>query len=481
MTNSGRVAKPAPHQRRGAQRPRLHRLPQSRHGSAGPDAIEFAESLGYDLDDWQKWCIDGLMSEDATGRLIASMVLLIMPRQNGKNVVLEVVELYCFFVLDWAGITHSAHNAETSAAHMARLQAVIEDPQNAALLALVEFRTGSGLERIIRKDIKAEIRFVTRTNRRGRGKSPRMIVFDEALELTDEQSQAIVPSMSAQSMRADAPVLIYASSAPLPSSRVLGRLRRACIDGTAPEAFYAEWSCEAGVDPADRDAWASSNPGLGVRISEDWVEQERLVHLSPEAFLTERLGVVLGLDGDAGELPGWSECSDPASEFVGKPAVAIDVATDQSWTSIGVAGWRSDGSLHLELTEHLKGTASAVDVIAAIAKAQGVTVALDPRSPAGGLVDRLKTAGVVVVEVGSLEAVKACAALAQLVSSGEVRHRNQGPLNLAVQHAAVRAVGDGWVWARRAGAGDVSPLVAVTLAAGQLTATPKTPKPVFAY
>ena len=89
--------------------PRLSHLPRRAVASAGDDAIEFAESIGwsveagrgfYVLDEWQKYCIRGILSEDENARLCAFLVLLIVPRQNGKGAVLEVVELYALFVLE---------------------------------------------------------------------------------------------------------------------------------------------------------------------------------------------------------------------------------------------------------------------------------------------------------------------------------------------------------------------------------------------
>jgi hypothetical protein len=45
-----------------------------------------------------------------------------------------------------------------------------------------------------------------------------------------------------------------------------------------------------------------------------------------------------------------------------------------------------------------------------------------------------------------------------------VRHVNDAALNQAVRNAGTRPVGDAWAWARRGSGGDISPLVAATLA-----------------
>lgn len=441
-------------------------------GSAGPDAVEFAVSLGYELDDWQVWCIDGILSEDAERSLCAMLCVLVMPRQNGKNVVIEVIELYAFYVLEWPAILHSAHRQDTSADHMARLRAVIE--ANADLDAITEFREANGKEKIVRTDTRAEIRFVTRSKKIGRGKSPRMVVIDEALYVTDAQIDAMLPSMSAQSMQDDKPIMLYTSSAPVPESLVLARLRRTVASG-GPSTWYAEWSCEAGVDVADRDEWARANPGLNVRISEEWISEMELATMSVDGFLIERLGVVPNVDGDEGELPGWPLCVDPDSQPGVVLSLAVDVSPDLAWSSIGIASVRADGLTHVELVEHLQGTGSLVQVAASVAKSYGVPVHLDPRSPAVGFVGEFAVCGVEVVEVGTLDLTKACAALKMAVKDGRVRHRGQGPLTSAVGAAGIRAVGDAWAWARRSSSADISPLVAVTLAVHACLKRPSAP------
>lgn len=52
----------------------------------------------------------------------------------------------------------------------------------------------------------------------------------------------------------------------------------------------------------------------------------------------------------------------------------------------------------------------------------------------------------------------------QLPVLGTIRHLDQLPLNLALANAVSRKLGDAYAWGRRASTGDISPLVAVTLA-----------------
>ena len=60
---------------------------------------------------------------------------------------------------------------------------------------------------------------------------------------------------------------------------------------------------------------------------------------------------------------------------------------------------------------------------------------------------------------------QACGQFFDAVSAGTVRHLGQPGLTAAVAGAASRPLADAWAWARRNAATDISPLVAVTLAA----------------
>ena len=466
----------------GAQRPRssgLHLPAGIGSVEAGRDAVEFAESLGIILDDWQSWLVECLLAERASGVLACPTGLVLVPRQNGKNVVLAAVELYGLCIAGLRRQVHSAHLTDTAAEHMKWLKDVILDNEldddSGGYLHVYE---SNGKERIVNVETRGELSFNTRTKSTKRGASPQRIVFDEALFLTDEQFQAMTPSLAAQSMNVETyPQVILTSSAPLPESVLLNRLRAAGLSGADPRMLVADWGCDVGCDVNDRDNWYAANPGLGIRIAEEFLEAQ-LVRLTPEAFAVEHLGVVFGSDSAMSELPEWHDCLDAGSVRSGAPAVAVDVAPDLSWSSIAVAAPREDGVTHLELVEHLPGTSAVVAVLAAMSKAHGCAVHLDPRSPAGGLVADLAGAGVSVVEVGTLEAVKACAALKQAVATRSVRHRGQGPLDAAVAGASVRSVNDGWMWARRSSAVDISPLVAVTLAFHALRST-QVPVPSF--
>lgn len=449
----------------GTQRPRLQHLPPGQISSAGKDAVDFAAACGLVLDDWQAWCLDKMLGEDAAGRALATTVLLILPRQNGKNAVLEALELYAFYVLDEPRILHTAHLAKTAADHMQRMVALVRS--NPDLNEVTHAYFANGKEALQRRDTGARLEFITRGRKTARGGSPTRVVFDEALFLLDEQVQSILPAMSAQSMRADPPQLIYTSSGPLPESVVLHRLRRQGMVGESPQMFFAEWSCEVGTDLRDRDAWYEANPGLGIRISEDWIAGTELVQMSPEGFALERLGIVIADDGAHAHLPGWEACR-AAKSALDKPptAVAVAVGPGGQWSSVAAVGACADGLPYIELIRREPGTAWLVAEVQAAHKAVGVPIVIDPRSPSAGVIDEIKRANVPVTEATTADYLRSCAALQDAVTNTRVRHFGDQPLDAAVVGADIRSVGEAWAWSQKASTVDITPLVAATLALG---------------
>jgi hypothetical protein len=413
----------------GNQRPRLFQLPHGTVSSAAEEAIDLAASCGLILDDWQKWCLDGMLAERADGSWAAEQALLMMPRQNGKNSVLEALELAGLFLFGEQRIVHTAQLAKTAADHMRRMHALIRS--NPELEAVCKFNISNGKEAIERVDTGALLEFTTRGQKVLRGGSPNRVVFDEALYLKDDQLAAMIPALSAQSLNSEgSPQLVYTSSAPLPDSEVLHRVLAQCLDGALPHAFFAMWGCEPGTDPNDRDFWYEANPGLGIRISEDWIANNELPILSPEAFAIERLGVVFTADNMA---------------------------------SVAVAGARGDKRTHVELVDRFTSVSDAAKALAAMHAEFKVPIHLDKVATAA-LIPLLLDAKVPFVEVSTMDLVQACAHLKGEVREDRVRHRGQMPLDVAVRVAAVRTVGEGWAWTRRTSTVSISPLVAVTLA-----------------
>lgn len=449
----------------GSQRPRLESIPANIDNTeAGDEVIEFCKRFGLRLDDWQKWCVRHMCAERADGTWAATQSVLLVPRQCGKSKVLEAIEMAALFLWDQQHIIYSAHLGKTATDHMRRIRNHINSVPDFRRQARV--LTARGDERVERHDNGAILEFITRGKKSSRGGSPNLVIFDEAMFLTDEQIDAMLPAMSAQSMNDNAAAqMIYASSAPIAESEVLHRLRKRALDVHPPRMFMAEWSATPDCDPNDRANWYMANPGLGIRISEEWIVDNEFGTLSPEGFAVERLGIPIepiGARSGPISLERWAELVDPTSVIVGPVSRAIDVSPDFKWASIAAAGRRSDGHLHVEIGRRNLGT----EWVAPFCKAQGVEFRVAPGSPAGFLIPLLVEAGVKVVEVSAQEVTQACSRLVSAVAEGTIHSLGGNELPAAISNATIVPRGDSQAWSRVKSSGDISALCAMTIAVG---------------
>jgi hypothetical protein len=467
---------------RGARQPRVRQVPEYA-SSAGQEAIELAALAGLVLDPWEADVLVDALGEREDGKWAAFEVGTTVPRQNGKGSILEARELAGAILFSERLLIHSAHEQATSSEHFRRLLQLIEEADFQRRIRKVV--KGKGAEAIEFFD-GTRILFKTRTGGGGRGLTGDFVGLDEAMILPVATTAALVPTMAARSIHGN-PQLWYAGSAVDRQVHehgiVLARLRERALKAL-PRIAYFEFSVE-GDNPDDVPdsvlddpaAWAQANPGFGIRISQEHIANERAGALGRREFAVERLGVGDWPDTDvtAGgvlKLDAWRDLTDPASKPVGTVCFSLDVPPDRSYASIGVAGRRGDQLEHVEIVDRRPGTGWVVDRIVELLERHDAAdeVVLDAAGPAGSLVPDLEAAGVKVRAVTAKEHAQACGGIFDAIEQRAVRHLGTPELDAAVKGAAKRPLGDAWAWSRKSSGVDISPLVAITLAAWWLAA-----------
>jgi phage terminase large subunit-like protein len=225
--------------------------------------------------------------------------------------VLEALELAALFLDDFGVdlILHSAHEFKTASEAFRRIQARIDNhPSFRRRVRQVYLQRGA--ESIELKNGK-RLRFIARSGGSGRGFSADLVILDEAYELGDAAMAALLPTLSARPN----PQIWYTSTAGLPSSSQLGLVRERGLRGDDPSLAFFEWSVDPDAyDPADPACWAQANPGMGIRITPEYIAKERAA-LAPDEFARERLSIgSYPVDGGAWEVvraDTWSACSAP--------------------------------------------------------------------------------------------------------------------------------------------------------------------------
>lgn len=446
----------------GNQEPRLLVRPSNAVGSAAREVIDLCSAAGLILDPWQQTCLDVILSEDAAGRSAASIAGLVVPRQNGKGSVLEALELGWLFLWNIPLISHSAHLFNTSQEAFARLLTHIDN--NDWMRKRVKKVSAAHGKEGISMLSGSRLKFMARSGGSSRGFTADRQIMDEAYDLPDAHLEAMMPTLSA---RPDTQ-LIFTSSAGMADSVTLRRIRQRAIDGDAERFAYLEWSVDpASFDPDDEAAWAAANPAYGYRITHRAVADERAM-MSDSGFARERLGVwdeaVLA---SAFDLDDFKACTDPAVAPSGALVFGVDASPDGASAAI-VAG---DGTT-VEVVRHGDGLGWVFDEVVRLAREHRAQIVVDPAGPIGALVPKWQAVpGLDIVTMSTRDMTAACGGFAQALADRAISIRSHDALMAAVASSRRRPVGDAWAL-RRAGGGDICPVVAAVAAHWQATRRP---------
>lgn len=461
------------------QRPRLHVAPAASE-TFGDLAAAFASDYGLTPDPWQQLVLDDWLAEHG-GRYAALTCGLSCSRQNGKNGILEVRELFGM-VGRGEKILHTAHEVKTARKAFKRLLHFfgrkVDDPgaKFPELNALVtELRQVNGQEAIFLSN-GGSVEIVARSQGSGRGFTVDVLVMDEAQDLSDDDLEALMPTTSSAPL--GNPQWIFTGTPPGPraAGEVFTRARAEALSGSSARLCWHEWSVDAAdiseIDVDDRELWFATNPALGHRLMLDVIEGER-ARFSPDGFARERLGWWKpGGQGHVIDPAVWFAMADPTSRPLDPVTFAVDVTPDRASASVAVSARRADGLIHTEVVDSRPGTGWVVDRIVGLTRTwrAGPVRVLSKEPVALDLEQR----GVDVKYVAPGEYAQACAGLVDLVAQSGLRWTGAPEtvekLTTAISAARKKAQGDAFTWARK-DLTDISPLVAVTLATHGVAAT----------
>jgi hypothetical protein len=480
------------------------------------DLLEWAGEYGYDLDEWQSWWLTESCGVKPDGRWAAFENYLMVSRQNGKNQALEVRELAGMFILGDKMIIHTAHEFKAAAEHFRRVRDVVVNYDDLRRRVksvttshgdeAIELRAAPTLifgseGRRIRRQVAARLRFLARSRGSGRSFTADLVVYDEAMILSDEVVGASLPTLSAVAN----PQVIYTASAGLQDSVQLGAVRRRVLRKD-PMIMGAEWSITPHNDMCHRDevngrktnryvvctrhddrddprSWARANPALGTRISVQHVAQE-MAAMSMTAFDREVLGVGDWPSEDAAwavvSEEHWQNCAMPEPGGATRPVCfAFDVDPDMISATISACWERPGDRRALELPRPVveiprgcsrEGTAWVIPKLVDLRRRwRPLTIIAPKNGPASGLAGEAAAAGLDITWMTSAEEAAAFSLMVTTVRKG----RNGGLIHLGREHAPglwasvasaeTRDVGDGGkAWSRRDSESDITPITSAT-------------------
>src|SRR5690606_12927385 len=299
-----------------------------------------------------------------------------------------------------------------------------------------------------------------------------LIVLDEAYDLSMDEIAAMLPTMAARSMDGN-PQIWYTSSAGLPKSDALADLRERGMAGESARLAYYEWSAPDDAASDDVSAWYEANPGMGVRISEEYVRETEFEGMGDEQFRRERLGIWAKIGGDSAISPSaWSRCLDHDSMPGARVVFAVDVPPARDVATIAAVSEREDGKRHVEIVDRRVGVSWVPSRLRELRdRWSPVAIVLDEGSAAGALMPDVRREGVRTLPLSMKDYGQACAAVYDAVQQGTLAHTGQDELDSAVAGAQTKGMGESlWKWERKSLVSDISPLIAVTHAWHGLTA-----------
>lgn len=319
---------------RGSQEPRIQIEP-TRATSDGEDAALLMSEYGYNLDDWQRTVIDCWLGKDETGKYNVTNAGLSLPRQNGKNVCLEAREFFGL-VINGERILHTAHQVKTSKKSFRRLAAMFTDKRHPEITDIVKTIRYTNGEECIELQNGGVIEFSSRSRQAARGfDGISLVVYDEAQELTDDQVEAIMATLSASATGNRQ--IIYTGTPPYPNcpGEVFRRRRTVCLGEPGKHDAWHEWSVAAKsiteINVSDVTLWYNTNPALGIRLDEEFTLEEQRT-MSADGFARERLGwwspVLENAVDYAIPTAVWDACGSIEKKPEGKTAYGVKFSAD---------------------------------------------------------------------------------------------------------------------------------------------------------
>lgn len=399
--------------------------------------------------------------DPATGLPAYREVVVTIPRQSGKTTLLLAWQIQR--ALGWGGpqrIVYSAQSGTDARKKLLDDQVPILEPRRKAL-GIRRFVRANGNEGVVFAN-GSKIVLLASTADSGHGKTVDLAVKDELFaDVDDRRDQILVPAMVTRPAAQILTSSTMGTEESVPLNRKIEQGRLAVGAGATSGIAYFEWSADPAADSDDPATWWSCMPALGHTVSEEVVHHARRSMTDGEfrrAFLNQLT------KSDERVLPAakWAAVCDEQVAPSGALMFSVDVNPERTAASIVAA---SGGETPVvELVDFRAGAGWVVGRARELSDRHGGAWVIDGSGPAGNLIGEFEAAGLRVHPVKARELIEACADLFDRVLEGRVRIRTNPRLDEAAAGAVKRSVGDAWAWTRKSAAGDISPLVAATLA-----------------
>ncbi|WP_405735988.1 hypothetical protein [Bifidobacterium sp.] len=420
-------------------------------------AAAMADTYGMPPHPWQRLILDDWLAVGDDGRLLNSLCVLPVPRQNGKTGVCDPRETWGL-VRRGEAILHTAQEYQTAKKAFDRLREKFGERRNdpnarfPELNAMVARYTTSANQMVLDLTNGAHIEFRTRgaNSDMGRGGTFDLVVIDEAQSYTDEQDAALSPLNSAAPK--GSPQTILMGTVPDPRRAYKGEKFSSIREGLHSEPYVGacihEWGAPEVGDVMDVSRWYEFNPSLGFQLLEPALMKDART-MAPDAFAREHLGwwspVLPGVVHPISATD-WRACATSEPPQTGDVTYAVKFSPDGTEGAICVCTV-TDGALpHVEMVDVKplsRGLRWFCDFLADVS-GFAAAVVVDGKGVAQALVDRLAEAGVdtdVVRMPTAGDMMTACSAFVDATRERALTHYDQTELNDSACGCGRRRIG----------------------------------------
>lgn len=304
----------------------------------GQDAIDLYNATPKTAQEWQENLLKHILAYNDEGLWVHTKFGYSVPRRNGKNEVVAMVELFALLKLG-VKVLHTAHRTTTGHTAWERLCGFFD-----ALDVAYDCTKQLGLETITLEG-GGKIAFRTRSSKGGLGEGYDILVIDEAQEYTDDQESALKYVVS----DSPNPLTIFCGTPPtnVSAGTVFLKFREKVLYGESVNSGWAEWGVEEMSDVHDVDLWYECNPSMGTILNERKVQDE--ITNDDIDFNIQRLGLWLKYNQKSSISEGvWDDLKVDKVSVVGGVFVGIKYSHEGDSVAMSVAAKTEDGKIFVE-------------------------------------------------------------------------------------------------------------------------------------
>lgn len=427
----------------------------------GPFAVAIANNYGLSPHPWQQLVLNDWLALDDKGRLLNSLCVLPVPRQNGKTGVCDPRETWGLIHRGEA-ILHTAQEYQTAKKAFDRLREKFGEKKNdpfakyPELNAMVKRYTTSANQMVLDLKNGGHIEFRTRGSNSdmGRGGTFDLVVVDEAQSYTDAQDAALSPLNSAAPT--GSPQTILMGTVPDPTAAYKGEkftsTRHELHANPYEGACIHEWGASEIGDVRDVSRWYEHNPSLGYQLLEPALMKDARM-MAPDTFAREHLGywpeTVLSVfvirESD------WNACKVDDPDREGIVTYAVKFSPDGALGVMAACHRPDDGKpfVYVVDSRSLAGGLGWFEETLTKNHGKAAQIVIDGQSNAQALTDRLIDAHVpqkTIIRPRASDVITSCSSLVNAVKERKITHYGQPALDASATKTRKRRIGKNGGW-----------------------------------